>query len=114
MAGAQPQRPLWASTSVKDPAYPDTRYVTDLVAPGVVNTMPEATLRLVADHGVIPADSVREYYPDAHQVLDQLRVVGVDYDDVVQTLEDNGVAAFDAAWAKLGERLAATLHGTLS
>ena len=53
-AGARPQRPLWASTSVKDPAYPDTRYVTDLVAPGVVNTMPEATLRAVADHGEIP------------------------------------------------------------
>ena len=72
-AGAQPQRPLWASTSVKDPAYPDSRYVTDLVAPGVVNTMPEATMRLVADHGVIPADSVRDYYADAHQVLDQAR-----------------------------------------
>jgi transaldolase len=110
-AGAKPQRPLWASTSVKDPAYPDTRYVTDLVAPGVVNTMPEATMRLVADHGVIPADSVRDFYADAHHVLDQLRAVGVDYDDVVQTLEDNGVAAFDAAWAQLGERLAATLHG---
>ncbi|HEY3978269.1 MAG TPA: transaldolase, partial [Streptosporangiaceae bacterium] len=113
-AGAAPQRPLWASTSVKDPAYPDTRYVTDLVAPGVVNTMPEATMRLVADHGVIPADSVRDYYADAHQVLDQLAQIGIDYDDVVQALEDNGVAAFDAAWAKLGERLAATLHGTLS
>jgi transaldolase len=65
----------------------------------------------VADHGVIPADSVRDFYADAHHVLDQLRAVGVDYDDVVQTLEDNGVAAFDAAWAQLGERLAATLHG---
>jgi transaldolase len=113
-AGAAPQRPLWASTSVKDPAYPDTRYVTDLVAPGVVNTMPEATMRLVADHAHIPADSVRDYYADAHQVLDQLAQIGIDYDDVVQALEDNGVAAFDAAWAKLGERLAATLHGTLS
>jgi transaldolase len=113
-AGAAPQRPLWASTSVKDPAYPDTRYVTDLVAPGVVNTMPEATMRRVADHGVIPADSVRDHYADAHQVLDQLGQLGIDYDDVVQALEDNGVAAFDASWAKLGERLAATLHGTLS
>ena len=61
-AGARPQRPLWASTSVKDPAYPDTMYVTKLVAPGVVNTMPEATLRAVADHGQIPADSIRGHY----------------------------------------------------
>ena len=68
-AGARPQRPLWASTSVKDPAYPDTTYVTELVAPGVVNTMPEATLRAVADHGQIPADSVRGHYQDARQVL---------------------------------------------
>ena len=67
-AGARPQRPLWASTSVKDPAYPDTRYVTGLVAPGVVNTMPEATLRAVADHGVIPADSVRGHYTEAQRV----------------------------------------------
>ena len=57
---------------------------------------------------------MRDYYADAHQVLDQLAAIGVDYDDVVQTLEDNGVAAFDAAWAQLGERLAATLHGTIS
>jgi transaldolase len=63
-AGARPQRPLWASASVKDPAYPDTRYVTELVAPGVVTTMPEATLRAVADHGRIPADSVRGHYAD--------------------------------------------------
>ena len=62
--GARPQRPLWASTSVKDPAYPDTRYVVDLVAPGVVNTMPEATLRAVADHGAIPADSIRAVLPE--------------------------------------------------
>ena len=110
-AGARPQRPVWASTSVKDPAYPATRYVTDLVAPGVVNTMSEATLRLVAEHGVVPADSVRPYYADARQVLGGLRQAGVDYDDVLQTLEDRGAAAFDTAWAQLGERLAVTLHG---
>jgi len=109
-AGARPQRPLWASTSVKDPAYPGTRYVTDLVAPGVVNTMPEATLRLVAEQGEVPADSVRGYYADAQQVLDRLAEIGVDYDDVVQHLEDEGVAKFDGAWAQLGERLAATLQ----
>jgi len=109
-AGARPQRPLWASTSTKDPAYPDTRYVVDLVAPGVVNTMPEATLRAVADHGEVPADSVRARYDDAHEVLDRLRALGIDYDDVVQTLEDDGVAKFDASWDQLGEKLAATLR----
>ncbi|HEY7144237.1 MAG TPA: transaldolase [Streptosporangiaceae bacterium] len=108
-AGARPQRPLWASTSVKDPSYPDTRYVVELVAPGVVNTMPEATLRDVADHGHVPADSVRGHYEDSRQVLDQLRKLGIDYHDVVQVLEDQGLATFDGAWAKLGEQLAATL-----
>jgi transaldolase len=104
-AGARPQRPLWASTSVKDPTYPDTRYVVDLVAPGVVNTMPEATLRAVADHGQVPPDSVRAHYDDAHEVFDRLRAVGVDYDDVVQRLEDDGVATFDASWDHLVSRL---------
>ncbi len=109
-AGARPQRPLWASTSVKDPAYPDTRYVTDLVAPGVVNTMPEATLRLVADHGQVPADSVHGHYDESRQVLRQLQELGIDYDDVVQRLEDDGVATFDNAWERLGQQLAATLR----
>ena len=109
-AGARPQRPLWASTSVKDPAYPDTRYVTDLVAPGVVNTMPEATLRLVADHGQVPADSVRGHYAESQQVLDGLQDIGISYDDVVQHLEDDGVAKFDEAWQQLGEQLGATLR----
>jgi transaldolase len=109
-AGARPQRPLWASTSVKDPAYPDTRYVVDLVAPGVVNTMPEATLRLVADHGDVPADSVHGHYEESQQVLDSLRELGIDYDEVVQDLEDDGVAKFDTAWQKLGEQLADTLR----
>ena len=67
-AGARPQRPLWASTSTKDPAYPDTRYVVGLVAPNVVNTMPEATLHAVADHGQVPADSVRAHYAESQQV----------------------------------------------
>jgi transaldolase len=108
-AGARPQRPLWASTSVKDPAYPDTRYVVDLVAPGVVNTMPEATLRDVADHGQVPADSVRGHYPQAQQVFDQLRELGIDYDDVVGVLEDHGLATFEGAWTHLAEQLASTL-----
>ena len=109
-AGARPQRPLWASTSVKDPAYPDTRYVTGLVAPGVVNTMPEATLRLVADHGQVPADSVRDHYEESAQLFSQLERLGIDYDDVVQHLEDNGVTTFDNAWRQLGEQLTATLR----
>ncbi|MFF4352528.1 transaldolase [Streptomyces sp. NPDC001530] len=105
-AGARPQRLLWASTSVKDPAYPDTRYVTDLVAPNVVNTMPEATLRAVADHGQVPDDSVRAHYDDARRVLGELQAVGVDCDDLVQTLEDEGVAKFDASWEQLARQLA--------
>lgn len=105
-SGARPQRPLWASTSTKDPAYPDTRYVVDLVAPGVVNTMPEATMRAVADHGEIRGDSVRGEYDDAHQVLDGLAELGIDYDDVVQKLEDEGLTAFDDSWRRLGDQLA--------
>jgi transaldolase len=109
-AGAKPQRPLWASTSVKDPAYPDTRYVVDLVAPGVVNTMPESTLRAVADHGQMPADSVREHYDEARQVLDQLKAIGVDYDDVTADLEADGVAKFDASWQEVGDQVTAALQ----
>ena len=108
-AGARPQRPLWASTSVKNPAYPDTRYVVDLVAPGVVNTMPEATLRLIADHGHVPADSVHGHYDESQHLFDQLQRLGISYDDVVAQLEDNGVTTFDHAWQQLGEQLAATL-----
>ena len=109
-AGARPQRPLWASTSVKDPAYPDTRYVTDLVAPGVVNTMPEATLRAVADHGRIPEDSVRGHYVEARQVLSDLETLGIDYGEVTEKLERNGLAAFDASWREVGDQLRAALR----
>ena len=108
-AGARPQRPLWASTSVKDPAYSDTRYVTGLVASGVINTMPEATLNAVADHGDIPDDSIHGTYADSQAVLDDLAALGIDYDDVVQTLEDHGVTTFDASWDHLGQRLATAL-----
>jgi transaldolase len=109
-AGARPQRPLWASTSVKDPAYADTRYVVDLVAPGVVNTMPEATLRAVGDHGQVPADSIREHYDEAQQVLDQLTEIGVDYDDVTSTLEAKAIDIFDASWKTAGEQVATALR----
>ena len=113
-AGARPQRPLWASTSVKDPAYPDTRYVTELVAPGVVSTMPEATLRAVADHGRIPADSVRGHYADARRVLGQLGALGVDYDDVTARLEERGLEIFDASWRELSDQPAAAGHRVLA
>jgi transaldolase len=113
-AGARPQRPLWASTSVKDPAYPDTRYVTSLVAPDVVNTMPEATLRAVADHGQIPADSVHGHDQEAQQVLDELRRLGIDYDATMQSLEDNAVATFEASWTDLAEHLSETLQARRS
>jgi len=108
-AGARVQRPLWASTSVKDPSYPDTRYVTSLVAPGVINTMPEATMRAVADHGQVPADSIHGHYEEAQQTLDQLKAIGIDYDDVMRTLENDGVAKFDAAWEQLGEHMDSVL-----
>lgn len=90
-AGARPQRPLWASTGVKDPAYPDTRYVTELVAPGTVNTMPEATLRAVADHGQITGDTIHGTYPQPRATLQALTELGIDYDDVVSQLERDGV-----------------------
>ncbi len=108
-AGARPQRPLWASTGVKDPSYDDTMYVVDLVAPGVVNTMPEATLQAVYDHGVVPTDSVRGHYDDAQAVLDGLAAVGVDYDDVVRVLEEEGVEKFDTAWNQLIEQVTASI-----
>jgi transaldolase len=108
-AGAHPQRPLWASTGVKDPAYDDTRYVVELVAPGVVNTMPEATLDAVADHGQIRGDTIHPYYGEAQQVLDRLEALGVSYDDVVQTLEDEGVRKFEDSWNELIEQVTRSL-----
>ena len=100
-AGAHPQRPLWASTGTKDPAYSDTLYVTELVAPGTVNTMPEATLEAVADHGEVEGDTVTGHYAEAQQVLDDLKAAGIDYDDVVALLEREGVQKFEDSWAEL-------------
>jgi len=102
-AGARPQRPLWASTGVKDPSYDDTRYVVELVAPGTVNTMPEATLDAVADHGRLHGDTVTGGYAEAQTQLDGLRAAGIDYDAVVQTLEEQGVQKFEDAWGGLIE-----------
>jgi transaldolase len=101
LAGAHKQRPLWASTGVKDPAYPDTLYVTELVAPGTVNTMPETTLEATADHGEITGDTIRPGYTAAQADLDALAAVGIDYDDVVQVLEDEGVQKFEQSWTGL-------------
>jgi transaldolase len=108
--GARPQRPLWASTGVKDPAYPDTMYVDELVTQGVVNTMPEATLRAAADHGNVRGDTIRGTYPAAKAVLDALAKVGVDYDDVVAVLEDEGVEKFVTSWNDLLKSVAAELE----
>ncbi|WP_396668408.1 transaldolase [Microbacterium sp. R86528] len=99
--GANVQRPLWASTGVKDPALPDTLYVTELVAAGTVNTMPEKTLQATFDHGVIGGDTITGNYADAHSVIDGLAAVGVVIDDVTQLLEDEGVSKFIASWHDL-------------
>ncbi|WP_432169341.1 transaldolase [Streptomyces sp. 1222.5] len=98
---ANRQRPLWASTGVKDPAYKDTLYVDELVAPGTVNTMPEATLIAAADHGEITGDTVTGGYAQAHADLAAVERLGISYDEVVQKLEDEGVAKFEAAWQDL-------------
>ncbi len=100
-AGAQAQRPLWASTGVKDPSYDDTQYVIDLVTRGVVNTMPEPTLEAVADHGVVRGDTIRGEYASAAATMQSLREAGVDMDDVVQVLEDEGVDKFEVSWNDL-------------
>ncbi len=100
-AGANVQRPLWASTGVKDPAYPDTLYVTELVAAHTVNTMPEATLYATDDHGEVTGDTVTGGYRQARADLDALAAAGVDYDDVVRVLEEEGVEKFEASWNDL-------------
>ncbi|MER6270955.1 transaldolase [Streptomyces sp900105755] len=100
-AGANKQRPLWASTGVKDPAYKDTLYVDELVAPGTVNTMPEATLNATADHGDIHGDTVTGGYAQARADLAAVERLGISYDEVVGKLEDEGVAKFEVAWQDL-------------
>ncbi|WP_427006205.1 transaldolase [Pseudarthrobacter sp. H2] len=100
-AGALPQRPLWASTGVKDPAYPDTLYVTELVAPGVVNTMPEKTLDATFDHGVVTGDTVTRGYDNANATLNALDALGISYNDVVAVLEAEGLDKFVASWKEL-------------
>jgi transaldolase len=111
-AGARPQRPLWASTSTKNPEYRDTMYVTDLVAPGVVNTMPEPTLHDVADHGDVRGNTIAGTYDQARALFQQLAAVGVDYDDVVQVLEDEGVDKFGVSWNQLLETVKKEMAGS--
>ncbi|WP_347753592.1 transaldolase [Agrococcus sp. ProA11] len=100
-AGANTQRPLWASTGVKDPALPDTLYVTQLVAPETVNTMPEKTLEALADHGQVQGDAIAGNFEAAEGVLDALDALGISYAEVVEQLEAEGLEKFDASWAEL-------------
>jgi transaldolase len=110
-AGAKPQRPLWASTGTKDPAYSDTMYVDQLVTAGVVNTMPEATIKAFADHGEVSGDTVRGRYDESRKVLEDLAELGILYDDVVQVLEEEGVAKFEASWTELLDTVTSALKG---
>ncbi|RNM14239.1 transaldolase [Nocardioides pocheonensis] len=108
-AGARRQRPLWASTGVKNPDYDDTMYVVRLVVDDTVNTMPEKTLEAVADHGEIAGDQVRPNYADAQATMDELAAAGIDYDDVIAVLIREGVEKFVKSWQELGE----TVRGSL-
>lgn len=110
-AGARVQRPLWASTGVKDPSYPDTMYVSELVIAGTVNTMPGATLAAFADHGTLPAHQPNaDDYAAAAALFEALQHVGVDFTDVTDTLEREGLAKFEASWKDLGASVEREMH----
>jgi transaldolase len=109
--GAREQRPLWASTGVKNPEYSDTMYVTDLVVPNTVNTMPEKTMQAFADHGEVRGDQVTTKYDEARQVMSDLAAAGIEYDDVIETLEREGVEKFVASWDELVETVRGQLEG---
>ncbi|MDP9092010.1 MAG: transaldolase [Actinomycetota bacterium] len=113
-AGANPQRPLWASTGVKDAAYDDTMYVVDLVAPNTVNTMPEATLNAVADHGVVRGNTIAGTYEQSRSILDRLEAIGIGYDEVVELLEVEGVQKFEDSYAQLSESVRGQLDAANS
>ncbi|MFC8530538.1 transaldolase [Nocardia sp. NPDC057227] len=108
-AGANRQRPLWASTGVKNKDYPDTMYVTELVAPNTVNTLPEATLQAFADHGEVRGDTVSGTAAEAAALFEQLAAAGVDLDDVFAALEREGVDKFEKSWEELLSTTAAEL-----
>ena len=109
-AGAHVQRPLWASTGVKDPTLPDTLYVTELAVANVVNTMPEKTLEATFDHGVIDGDQVTGNYDDANAVLDSLDALGISYEEVTALLEKEGVEKFIVSWNELLDTVTAALQ----
>ncbi|MEU1607294.1 transaldolase [Micromonospora matsumotoense] len=115
-AGAHPQRPLWASTSTKNPDYRDVIYVEELIAPGTVNTMPESVVTAYAEHGETRGDTVTGAYEAARKVFADLAAVGIDMDDVIATLEREGVEKFEASWGELLEgvrkSLTAAAQGT--
>jgi transaldolase len=108
--GAHKQRPLWASTGVKDPAYEDTRYVVELIAPNTVNTMPQSTLDAVIDHGVIRGNTITEHYVAAVEVLKALSGLGISLDEVTTELEIDGVKKFAQAWDELLENVKAAMQ----
>ncbi|MBW3087036.1 Transaldolase [Austwickia sp. TVS 96-490-7B] len=108
--GARAQRPLWASTGVKDPAYPDTMYVTELVTPGVVTTVPRATLEAIADHGECRGDTVQGTCEASAALLDDIERLGISYLEVMELLEQKGLDAFDASWAQLLDSVSAALR----
>ena len=99
--GARVQRPLWASTGVKNPDYSDTLYVTELVAANTVNTMPEKTIDAVADHGTIHGDTITGTASEAQEVFDKLDAIGIDLTDVFLVLENEGVQKFEESWSEL-------------
>ncbi len=107
--GANSQRPLWASTGVKNPDYPDTLYVTDLVVADTVNTMPEKTMQAFADHGEVEGDAVSGRGGAAQSILDQIAAAGVDWTDVMLVLENEGVEKFVGSW----KELVATVQGQM-
>ncbi len=109
-AGANRQRPLWASTGVKNPDYDDTMYVVDLAVENTVNTMPEKTMQAVKDHGQVKGDQVRPHYEDARAVMKDLADAGIDYDDVIATLEQEGVEKFVTSWNELLDTVKANLQ----
>ena len=109
--GATRQRPLWASTGVKDPALPDTLYVTELVVADTVNTMPEKTMQAFADHGEVKGDQVTGRAAEAREVIAAIEALGISYDDVVQVLEDEGVDKFDTSWTELVDTVKGALDG---
>ena len=113
-AGAHPQRPLWASTGTKNPDYKDTLYVEELIAPGTVNTMPEAVITAFEDHGETRGDTVTGSYAAAQKVMDDVAAAGVDLTEVFLALEDEGVEKFEASWAELLEGVKKSLDAAAS